>query len=148
MPSSLNAHIASCKASAIFLFLSCDTFTIMPYTDVEFIQIHRKKQRFCKKTHRSLPYFTLCIRKKTLQSLRGKHLLLIGEDIGPTALKQAKLQCKDDAAATDQSHICHHGITELSESETENEQRSPIPKGKLGYLKKSVARQDGSENTS
>jgi hypothetical protein len=116
----------------------------MPYTDVEFVQIHRKKQRFCRKTHKSIPFFTLCIRKKTLQGLKGKHLLLIGEDIGPKALKQAKLQCKDDAAATDQSHICHHGITELSESESENERRAR-PKGVLGVLKKSVAEQTVAE---
>lgn len=106
----------------------------MPYTDVEFIQIHRKKQRFCKKTHKSLPYFTLCIRKKTLQSLKGKHLLLIGENIGPVALKQCKMQCKDDAASTDQSYVLHHGISELSESESENESKQK-PKGVLGVLK-------------
>lgn len=121
----------------------------MPFTDVEFVQIHRKKQRFCKKTHKCIPYFTLCIRKKTLQSLKGKHLLLVGENIGATALKQCKLQCKDDARATDQSHICHHGITELSESEDENESRVK-PKGALGILKhtKSVAKQAVAENTS
>lgn len=112
----------------------------MPYTDVEFIQIHRKKQRFCKKTHKSLPYFTLCIRKKTLQSLKGKHLLLIGENIGSTALKQCKMQCKDDAAARDQSYVLHHGISELSESEDENETIAK-PKGVLGYLKKAVSEQ-------
>jgi hypothetical protein len=54
------------------------------------------------------------------------------------------LQCKDDAAATDQSHICHHGITELSESESENERRAR-PKGVLGVLKKSVAEQTVAE---
>lgn len=114
----------------------------MPYTDVEFIQIHRKKQRFCKRTHKSLPYFTLCIRRKTLQGLKGKHLLLVGENIGATALKQCKLQCKDDAGATDQSHICHHGITELSESENENENRVK-PRGALGVLKQKMPVAEG-----
>lgn len=116
----------------------------MPLTDVEFIHIHRKKQRWDKKTHKPKPYMTICIRKKALQKLRGKYLLLVNEDIGKVALQECKMQVKEQAAARDQSNVLHWGISELSEDE--NEQESPKPKGKLGYLKKSVATQDSSEN--
>lgn len=121
----------------------------MPLTDVEFIQIHRKKQRFCRKTHKCVPFFTLCIRKKTLESLKGKHLLLVGLNIGSVALKECKMQVREDAAATDQSYVKHWGITELSESEDENQNRKR-PRGVLGVLTKqeSVAKEGNSKNTS
>lgn len=110
----------------------------MPLTDVEFIHIHRKKQRWHKLTHKPKPYMTICIRKKALQQLRGKHLLLVNEDIGKVALQECKMQVKENAASKDQSHVLHWGITELSEDENEQEIK---PKGVLGLLKqkKSVA---------
>ncbi len=101
----------------------------MPYTDLQFIGINRRKQRWDKKSHRPIPFFTLCIRKKALQRLKGKHLLLVSDDIGEVALRQCKFQAKMNAARRGKDEIVHWGVTEVSSGDEDDN-----PKGVRGTL--------------
>ncbi len=101
----------------------------MPLTDLQFVHVHRKKQRWDARTHKPIPYFTLCIRKKALQRLKGKHLLLVADDIGNAALKQCKVQAKMNAAGMGDDKGEHWAIADISDDD------APVPaKGVIGCL--------------